>query len=389
MPVLNRIAGFADDMADWRQWLHRNPELGFELPKTAAFVAEKLREFGVDELHEGIAQTGMVAIVNGQGPGPTIGLRADMDALPIAEEPGREYASETPGQMHACGHDGHTAMLLGAARYLAETRRFKGRVALIFQPAEESVGGARFMVEEGIMERFDISQVYAIHNSPELPLGQFATAPGPVMAAADDVKIHVRGVGGHAAKPEDTKDSLMAAVALVQALQTIVARNRAAGENMVLSVTQLQSSSEASNIIGDSAFIGLTVRTYTDTARDMAEKRVNEIAQGQAAAFDVEIDVEYNRDYPATVNHAENTSFAVAVAREIVGAEMVDDNAPPAPWSEDFSFMLLARPGAYLELGQAIGSGLHTASYNFNDEAAPIGATFFARLVETAQPLDP
>ena len=243
MPVSNRIAGFSDEMAEWRQWLHRNPELGFDLPKTAAFVAEKLRSFGVDELHEGIAQTGMVAIINGQGAGPTIGLRADMDALPIAEETSRDYASATPGHMHACGHDGHTAMLLGAARYLAETRRFKGRVALIFQPAEESVGGARFMVEEGIMERFDISQVYAIHNTPELPLGQFATAPGPVMAAADDVKINVKGIGGHAAKPEETKDSLMAAVALVQALQTIVTRNRAAGENMVLSVTQLRASS--------------------------------------------------------------------------------------------------------------------------------------------------
>ncbi len=389
MPVLNRIAGFADEMADWRQWLHRNPELAFDLPKTAAFVAEKLRKFGVDELHEGIATSGMVAIVNGQGAGPTIGLRADMDALPIAEETHHDYASETPGHMHACGHDGHTAMLLGAARYLTETRRFTGRVALIFQPAEESVGGARFMVEEGIMERFDIAEVYAIHNSPELALGQFATTPGPFMAAADDVAIRIQGVGGHAAKPEATKDALMAAVALAQALQTIVTRNRAAGENMVLSVTQLQGSSQASNIIGESAFIGLTVRTFSDAARDMAETRVNEIAQGHAAAFDVEIDVEYNRYYPATVNHAANTRFAVEIAREVSGAEMVNDAAPPAPWSEDFAYMLQARPGAYLELGQGIGPGVHTATYDFNDEVAPIGASFFARLVERAQPLDP
>lgn len=388
MPVLNRIAGYSDDMAEWRRWLHRNPELAFDLPKTAAFVAEKLRAFGVDELHEGIAQTGMVAIIDGQGAGPTIGLRADMDALPIQEAADRDHASEISGQMHACGHDGHTTMLLGAARYLAETRHFTGRVALIFQPAEESLGGARFMVEEGIMDRFEIAQVYAIHNTPDLPLGQFATAPGPVMASADDVIVRVLGVGGHAAKPEATKDSLMAAVAFVQAIQTIVSRNRAAGDNMVISVTQLQASSQASNIIGDSAFIGLTVRTFSDAVRNMAEKRINDIAQGHAAAFDVEFEVEYNRDYPATVNVPENTKFAVEVAREIVGQNMVNDQAPPAPWSEDFSYMLQSRPGAYLELGQGIGPGLHTANYDFNDEVAPIGASFFARLVECAHPLE-
>ena len=388
MPVLNRIAGFADEMAEWRQWLHRTPELCFDLPETAAFVAGKLRAFNVDELHEGIAQTGMVAIINGQEAGPTIGLRADMDALPIAEESGLPYASQKSGQMHACGHDGHTAMLLGAARYLAETRRFKGRVALIFQPAEELIGGARVMVEEGIMERFDINQVYAIHTTPELPLGNFATAPGPVMASSDDVKIRIKGVGGHAAKPEETKDPLTAAVAMVQAFQTIVSRNRAGCEDMILSVTQLQASSEASNIIGDSATIGMTVRTFTEAARDMAETRVNSIANGHAAAFEVDVDVDYERAYPATVNHAENARFAAAVASEVVGEDQVNDAAPPAPWSEDFSFMLQARPGAYLELGQGIGPGLHTSTFNFNDEAAPIGASFFARLVEKALPLE-
>ena len=389
MPVLNRIAGFAGEMSEWRQWLHQNPELEFDLPKTAAFVAEKLRAFGVDELHEGIAQTGMVAIIDGHGPGPTIGLRADMDALPIEEETGLPYASKTPGQMHACGHDGHTTMLLGAARYLAETRRFSGRVALIFQPAEESTGGARIMVEEGIMERFDIAQVYAIHTTPELSLGKFATAPGPVMASSDDVHIRVTGVGGHAATPESTNDPLMAAVAMVQAFQTIVSRNRAAGDAMVLSVTQLQAASQASNVIGDSASIALTVRAFSETLRDMAEARINEIAKGHAAAFGVDVDVDYERAYPATVNHKANTEFAVEVAREIVGDDQVNGSAQPALWSEDFSYMLQVRPGAYLEIGQGIGPGLHTATFDFNDEAAPIGASFLARLVEAAQPLEP
>ncbi|MGI9389347.1 MAG: M20 aminoacylase family protein [Boseongicola sp.] len=388
MPVLNRIAGFADEMAEWRQWLHRTPELCFDLPKTAAFVAEKLRAFGVDELHEGIARTGIVAIINGQGTGPTIGLRADMDALPISEESELPYASQNNGRMHACGHDGHTAMLLGAARYLAETRRFKGRVALIFQPAEESIGGARVMIEEGIMERFDIAQIYAIHTTPERPLGHFVTAPGPVMASADDVKIRITGVGGHAATPEASKDPLTAAVAMVQAFQTIVSRNSAASDRMVLSVTQLQASSQASNVIGDIATIGMTVRTFTEATRDLAETRVKQIANGHAAAFDVEVEIDYDRSYPATVNHAENTRFAVAVASDVVGKDHVDDAAPPAPWSEDFSFMLQKRPGAYLELGQGIGPGLHTPTFNFNDEAAPIGASFFACLVEQAQPLD-
>jgi len=239
LPVINSIAANADQIAEWRHYLHSIPELALDCPKTAEFVAARLKEFGVDELHEGIAQTGIVAIINGRGEGPTIGLRADMDALPITEETGVPYASTHPGKMHACGHDGHTAMLLGAAKYLAETRNFSGRVALIFQPGEEAGGGGEVMVQEGIMDQFDIGQVYAIHNAPNLDLGTFHTNPGPIMAAADTFHIHLSGKGGHAARPHDCVDPVPAACAMVQAFQTIVSRNLKPAERLVISVTQI------------------------------------------------------------------------------------------------------------------------------------------------------
>lgn len=386
MPVLNRIASFADDMKDWRHWMHRHPELGFECHQTAAFVADRLRDFGITDIHEGIAKTGIVAIIEGQGPGPTIGLRADMDALPIPEDSGVAWISQTPGKMHACGHDGHTTMLLGAARYLAETRNFKGRVALIFQPAEEFGGGGLAMVEEGILDRFDISEVYALHNAPDLPAGHFHTAPGPIMAAVDEFAIVVRGVGGHAAWPHVTKDPVPVVVRLAGAFDTIVSRNADPIDRIVVSVTTLQAGT-AFNVIPSEARLGGTVRTFTQAMRDLAERRVREIADGLAMAFGVEIDVTYTRDYPATVNHAQQAMQAADIAADVVGADKVVRDARPSMGAEDFAYMLEARPGAYLNLGQGEGPMCHHPSYDFNDDIAPVGASFFARMVEMRQPL--
>lgn len=386
MPVVNRIADYAEEMKTWRRHLHQIPELALDLPKTAAYVAERLREIGVDELHEGIATSGMVAIINGQGEGPTIGLRADMDALPIPEETGVEYASGHAGNMHACGHDGHTTMLLGAAKYLAETRNFKGRVALIFQPAEEAIGGARIMVEEGMMERFDIGEVYALHNAPGLPEGKFLTTPGALMAAVDTFDIHIQGKGGHGAMPHETRDPVMAACGMAQAIQTIVSRNHHTMEDLVVSVTQIHTGT-VDNVIPDTAYINGTVRTFNPEVQKMVMRRMKEIVAGQAASYGVEAELEYEVGYPATINNAEKSGFAVEVAREISGADNVEPDGGREMGAEDFAYMLEARPGAYLFLGQGESAGLHHPKYDFNDDIAPIGASFFARLVERAQPL--
>ncbi|WP_424833443.1 M20 aminoacylase family protein [Ruegeria sp.] len=386
MPVVNRIADFAADMTKWRQHLHSIPELEFDCFETAAFVADRLREFGVDELHEGIAKTGIVAIINGQGEGPTIGLRADMDALPMSEETAVHYASKNQGKMHACGHDGHTTMLLGAARYLAETRNFSGRVALIFQPAEEEGGGAGVMVEEGIMDRFDISQVYALHNAPGFEEGYFYTAPGPIMAAVDTFEVHIQGVGGHGAMPHETKDPVMAACGIAQAIQTIVSRNHYALDDLVVSVTQIHTGT-VNNVIPDTAYINGTVRTFDPNVRKMVMQRMEQIVQGQAASYGVEARLEYNISYPATINHVDQAAFAADVAREVSGTERVNANAGREMGAEDFAYMLQERPGAYLFLGQGQGAGLHHPKYNFNDEIAPVGASFFARIVEKALPV--
>ncbi|MBO9444824.1 M20 aminoacylase family protein [Ruegeria sp. R14_0] len=386
MPVVNRIADYSADMAAWRQHLHTIPELEFECHETAAFVADRLHEFGVDELHEGIAKTGIVAIINGQGEGPTIGLRADMDALPIPEETGVEYASTNPGKMHACGHDGHTTMLLGAARYLAETRNFRGRVALIFQPAEEEGGGAGIMVDEGIMDRFDISQVYALHNAPGLPEGSFHTTPGPIMAAVDTFEVHIQGVGGHGAMPHETRDPVMAACGIAQAIQTIVSRNNYALDDLVVSVTQIHTGT-VNNVIPDTAYINGTVRTFDPTVQKMVMERMEQIVQGQAQSYGVEARLDYEVNYPATINDATKTDFAAGVARDIAGDTQVIANIDAMMGAEDFSFMLQSRPGAYLFVGQGDSAGLHHPKYNFNDEIAPVGASFFARIVEKAQPL--
>lgn len=386
MPVVNRIAAFADEMKTWRRHLHANPELEFACHKTAAFVVERLKEFGITEIHEGIAESGVVAIIEGKGPGGTIGLRADMDALPMPETTGLDYASTVEGAMHACGHDGHTTMLLGAARYLAETRNFSGRVALIFQPAEEGGGGAGVMVEEGIMDRFGIEQVYALHNIPEIEMGHFYSTPGPIMAAVDEFHIDIQGTGGHGAYPQDTVDPVVAALGIGQALQTIVSRNHDTRQEAVVSLTQIHTGS-TDNVIPDTAYLNGTVRTFDKDVQDMIIRRMEKIVAGQAAAYDVKAVLRYEKGYPATVNDADKVAFAVDVAREISGEEAVLDNTGKEMGAEDFSYMLEARPGAYLFLGQGEGPGVHNPNYDFNDEISPIGASFFARLVEKAQPL--
>ena len=385
MPVVNRIADMSGDITAWRRHLHTIPELGLECHKTSAFVAERLREFGVDEMHEGIAKTGIVAIINGQGEGPTIGLRADMDGLPIEEATGVDYASTHAGKMHACGHDGHTAMLLGAAKYLAETRNFSGRVALIFQPAEEFGGGGEVMVQEGIMDTFDIAQVYAIHNAPGKDFGSFNTTHGAIMAAADTFHIHITGKGGHAARPHNCVDPVLAACSIVQALQSIVSRNRDPKDSLVISTTQIHTGT-TDNVIPETCYINGTVRTFDKEVQAMVVRRMEEIIAGQAASFGLEAKLEFEFGYPPTVNDDAKAGFAAEVATEIAGATAVDDNITPVMGAEDFSYMLEARPGAYLMLGQGDTAGVHHPLYNFNDEIGPIGASFFARLVERAQP---
>ena len=386
MPIINRIGDLAPDMAAWRQHLHSIPELSFDCPKTSAFILERLAEIGVDEVHDGIAQTGVVAIINGQGAGPTIGLRADFDALPIEEETGVPYASTHAGKMHACGHDGHTAMLLGAATYLAETRQFAGRVALIFQPAEEDGGGGEVMVQEGIMERFGIAEVYAIHNAPGKDFGKFHTRGGPIMAAADTFHIHVTGKGGHAARPHDCVDPVVAACAIVSAFQTIVSRNHKPLDQLVISTTQVHAGT-TDNVIPETAYLNGTVRTFSKDVQAMVVRRMEEIVAATAKAYGCEATLDFEFGYPPTVNDADKAGFAARVAAEVAGDVGVDADVEPVMGAEDFSYMLEERPGAYLMLGQGEGAGVHHPKYNFNDEIAPIGASFLARLVETAQPV--
>jgi amidohydrolase len=329
MPVVNRIAAYAEEMQGWRRHLHAHPELAFDCHQTAAFVAGRLREFGVDDVHEGIAKTGIVAIIEGQGEGPVIGLRADMDALPIMEATGAAHASTIPGKMHACGHDGHTTMLLGAAKYLAETRNFAGKVALIFQPAEESGGGAGVMCAEGLMDRFGIGSVYALHNVPGIEIGQILTTPGPIMAAVDTFEVHITGVGGHGAMPHETADPIPAAIAIAQAMPTIVSRNNYALDDLVISVTQMHAGT-VDNVIPSTAYINGTVRTFDAAVQDMVERRMGEIVDGSRGGVRRQgAELNYVRGYPATINEPQATAFAAAVAGEVVGAEKVDGNSGP------------------------------------------------------------
>ncbi|MBF0680958.1 MAG: amidohydrolase [Devosia sp.] len=387
MPVINRIAEFHDEITAWRRDLHANPELLFDVHRTAGIVAEKLREFGCDEVMTGLGQTGVVAIINGRGgPGKTIGLRADMDALPVTEKTGAPHASTVPGKMHACGHDGHTSMLLGAAKYLSETRNFSGRVALIFQPAEEGGGGGKVMIEDGLFEKVAIDEVYGMHNWPGMPVGHFGIRVGGIMAATDRFYIDVVGQGGHAARPQQTVDPLIVSAQMVVALQTIVSRNLDPMANAVLSVTMLEAG-EADNVISRTAKITGTVRTLDPDVQDFIEAKLNEMVPQFAKSFGAEASIRYVRGYPVTVNSERETAFAADVARDVVGEERVDDDVAPSLGGEDFSFLLQERPGAYIFLGNGNSSELHTDTYDFNDDAIPVGVSYWARLVEKALPV--
>jgi amidohydrolase len=384
MPILNSAIDMQPEISRWRRHLHEMPELQYDVHKTAAFVAEKLKEFGCDEVVTGIGRTGVVGIIKGtKGSGTTIGLRADMDALPITEATGLPHASKTPGKMHACGHDGHTAMLLGAAKHLAETRNFPGSIAVIFQPAEEGGAGARAMVRDGMMEKFNISKVFGMHNMPGLDVGKFAIRPGAIMAATDEFTISVNGKGGHAAMPHRTVDPVFIAAQLVNAFQGIVSRNADPLESLVISVTQFHAG-HAQNVIPQTAELAGTVRTLQKDMRDFAEARMKEVAAGIGLAYGAEIKVNYNRNYPVTFNHADETDFVIGIASAQAGPANVEPNTPPVMGGEDFSYMLEARPGAFIFIGNGDTAYLHHPEYDFNDDVIPHGVSYWVSLAETA-----
>ncbi len=388
MPVINRIADLQPEMQGWRRDFHQNPELRFEEHRTAARVAELLASWGL-EVHTGIAKTGVVGVLRAGSGGRTIGLRADMDALPMQEETGLPYASRTPGKMHACGHDGHTTMLLGAAKYLAETRNFDGTVHFIFQPGEEGGAGARVMMEEGLFTRFPCDAVYGLHNDPTLPLGEADIRDGVMMAASDRFYITIRGQGGHASRPHACLDPIVVGAQVVTALQTIVARRVDPLESAVISVTQFHAGT-AENVIPDEAKLVGTVRTLAPGVQDLVETAMRRVVETTAAAHDAVAEITYRRGYPPTVNHAEQARRAARAAETVLGNGRVRRDMPPVMGGEDFAFMLLDRPGAYIKLGQADGArgakDVHTTGYDFNDDLLPIGASFFASLVEQELP---
>ena len=385
MPVKNRLADLQGEIAAWRRDIHANPELGFEVHRTSALVAGKLKEFGVDEVVTGVGGTGVVGIIRGksQSSGKVIGLRGDMDALPILEAGNPDYRSQTEGVRHACGHDGHTAMLMGAARYLSETRNFDGTVVVIFQPAEELGSGAKAMVDDGMMDRFAINEVYGLHNMPGLPVGQFAIRPGPLMAATDEFFIDIEGKGSHAAAPHEGIDPTVIASHVVLALQSIISRNLDPVLQGVLSVTSFETSSKAFNVIPQSVALRGTVRTHSPAMQDMIERRLSEVANGTAATFGGTAEVRYLRHVPITINADEPAAFAAEVATSVAGG---CSEAPLIMGGEDFSYMLMERPGAFIFLGNGDSAGLHHPEYNFDDEAIPAGCSWFAELVERRLP---
>ncbi len=385
MPIKNRFAETHDTITAWRRDIHAHPELMFDTHRTSALVAGKLREFGCDEVVTGIGRTGVVGVIKGRrtGSGKVIGLRADMDALPILEATGAPHASTVPGTMHACGHDGHTAMLLGAAQYIAETRNFDGTAVVIFQPAEEGGGGGKVMCDDGLMDRFGIQEVYGLHNWPGLPVGNFAIRPGPFFAATDEFEINVQGRGGHAAKPHEGVDPVVMAAQLVSMIQTIASRNADPTEQLVVSVTSIESSSKALNVIPGSVHLKGTIRTLKPEMRDLAETRLRAICTGLSAAMGGSIDLQYQRNYPVMVNHADQTEFAADAARAIAG---YCTDAPLVMGGEDFAYMLEERPGAYILLGNGDTAPVHNAEYDFDDAIIPAGCSWWAELVERRMP---
>lgn len=387
MPVKNRFAELLPEITAWRRDFHQHPELNYEVHRTAGRVAELLRSFGVDEVTEGVGRTGVVGVIRGRthASGRVIGLRADMDALPIREQTGVDYASKTPGVMHACGHDGHTAMLLGAAKYLAETRNFDGSAVIIFQPAEEGGGGGLAMVQDGLVERWGIQEFYGMHNMPGYPTGTFAIREGAMMAAADQFDIVVTGKGGHAAKPHEAVDTLLVAAQIIVALQSIVARNVDPLKSGVISVCVAETDSTAHNVIPQVVKLRGTARSLDPEVRDQLEEGVTRVASHTAAAFGARADVKYDRGYPVTMNHAEPTVFAAEVARQVAGGVNMD--MAPLMAGEDFSYMLNARPGAYIFVGNGDTAMVHHPAYNFDDNAIPAGASWYAGMVEARMPL--
>jgi amidohydrolase len=389
MPIVNRIADLHSEITAWRRDIHAHPELLYDVHRTAASVADKLRSFGCDEVVTGIGRTGVVGVIRGGkggtgGPaGRVIGLRADMDALPIEEANDVPYKSTVPGKMHACGHDGHTAMLLGAARYLTETRNFAGTAVVIFQPAEEGGGGGRSMVQDGLMDRFRIEEVFGMHNYPGLPVGEFALRPGPLMASADRVTIEIEGRGGHAARPHFSIDTVLVGAQIINQIQSIVARNVDPLEAAVISICVFQAGS-TDNVIPQTALLRGTARSLTPEVRDLLEKRLYEVVEGTAKLYGATAKLTYKRDYPVTRNHQRQADFAASVAAQVVGKERVDDHVAPVMGAEDFSFMLEARPGAFIFVGNGDSAGLHHPRYDFNDEVIPIGTSYWVKLVETA-----
>ena len=388
MPVRNRLADLHEEITAWRRDIHSHPELQFDVERTAAFVAEKLAEFGADEIVQGIGRTGVVGIIKGNSAssGRVIGLRADMDALPIIEDTGLPYASKTSGKMHACGHDGHTAMLLGAAKYLAETRNFNGSVAVIFQPAEEGGAGGREMVDDGMMDRFNIQEVYGMHNMPGMPVGEFATRDGALMAATAEVEIDIEGKGGHAAMPHECVDTTVVAAHMITALQSIVARNLDPLKSLVLSITTLHTVGDSFNVIPQHAKLKGTVRTLDSEVCDLAEEQIGKIVEHTASAFGATAKLRFERGYPVTVNTPQQTRFSVDVAEKLVGEDKVDGDTVPLMGAEDFSFMLEARPGSFIFIGNGDTANVHHPKYDFNDEAIPYGCSYWADLVEQSMP---
>jgi hippurate hydrolase len=384
MPIIDRVAERADDIAAWRRDIHQHPELLYEVHRTAAKVAELLAGFGCDEVVTGLGRTGVVGMIRGR-PGPrTVALRADMDALPITEARPLPYRSVNAGIMHACGHDGHTAMLLGAARHLAETRDFAGTVVVVFQPAEEGGAGGKAMVDDGLMERFGIDEVYGLHNMPGLPVGHFATRPGPLMGCSCIFEIRLTGRGGHAAKPHDCLDPIVVGSQIVTALQTIVSRRVDPLASAVVSVTRFHAGTTANNIIPQTAVLGGTVRALSDASRAFLAERLRAVAEGIAAANGLAAEVEIEWGYPVVQNHAAQTALAVSVAAEVAGAAHVDADVAPTMGGEDFAYMLLERPGAFVFIGNGDTAGLHHPDYDFDDAVIPHGVSYWVKLAEAA-----
>ncbi|MEX3954377.1 M20 aminoacylase family protein [Trinickia sp. EG282A] len=391
MKLIPEVLAARDEIQAIRRTIHAHPELRYEEVRTAELVAQRLEQWGI-EVHRGLGKTGVVGVLKRGTSQRAVGLRADMDALPIHELNTFEHRSQNNGRMHACGHDGHTAMLLGAAQYLASRGEFDGTIVFIFQPAEEGGAGARAMIEDGLFSKFPVDAVFGIHNWPGLPQGTFGVKEGPIMASSNEFRIDIKGVGAHAAMPHNGRDPVFAAVQIASALQSIITRNKKPIETAVLSVTQIHAG-DAVNVIPDDAWLAGTVRTFTMATLDMVEDRMRKIAEATAAAFDCSVNVSFHRNYPPTVNSAEEARFAAEVMREIVGAENVNTSVEPTMGAEDFSFMLLEKPGCYAFLGNGdgahreIGHGegpcmLHNASYDFNDELLPIGSTYWVRLAQ-------